>query len=94
MISKESGLIVLAVGYSSEILDTSLHSALSVQTPICTAQLQFALKGKLKMHRLQVGKPDDKGGRQHVCHRLPLVRTAGADKSPIARAASARVMCL
>jgi hypothetical protein len=59
VISKESGVIVLAVGNSSEILDTSLHSALSVQTLICTAQLQFALKGKLKMHHLQVGKAVD-----------------------------------
>jgi hypothetical protein len=75
VISQESGIIALAAGNSSEILDTSLHNALSVQIQTCTVQLQFALKGKLQMHRLQVGKLVDKGGTKTVCHRLPPVRT-------------------
>jgi hypothetical protein len=69
MISLESSLIVLEVGNSSEILDTSQHSALSGKIPIYTAQLQFALRGRLNGHPLQVGTPVDKGGRQLFCHR-------------------------
>ncbi len=69
VISEDSTTNGLAVGNSSEIPDTSLHSAPSVQIPICTAQLPFALKGKPQVHRPQVGKPVDKGGTQHVYHR-------------------------
>lgn len=67
--SLESNPIVLEVGNSSEILDTSQHIALSKGKPICTAQLQFALRGKLNWHRLQVGTPVDRGGRQPFCLR-------------------------